>query len=130
MITAITTLVVIVRNPILLEGILLLIKADPRLLLLASATTAEDGLALFSDKQPDCVLLDLDMPSASSLFAAETMLKADCTTKIIGLATYELDVCVSRALQLGVCAVIGKDQISQALTDTILRTSGSKYFNI
>ncbi len=126
MLTAITTLVVIVQNAILLEGIVSLIEADPGLVLLASATTLANGLALFSEKQPNCVLLDLDMPLASALLAAKTMLAANPDARIIGLTTYELDVCVSRALEMGVHAVIGKVQIAQALTDTIRRTSGSK----
>ncbi len=126
MLITITTLVVVVHNAILLEGIISLIEADAGLLLLASATTVETGLTLFSENQPNCVVLDLDMPSASSLPAAETMLAAHPHAKIIGLATYELDGCVSRAIEMGVRAVIGKDQISQSLTDTIRRTSGAK----
>ncbi len=126
MIKTITTLVVVIQNAILLEGVVLLVEEQQGFLLLGSATTLEGGVALCLAKHPNCVLLDLDMPSDSSLLAVKTILGADPDAQIIGLVNYELDVCVSRALALGVCAVVGKDQISQALLDTILRRSGPK----
>lgn len=124
---AITTSVLVIdHNPILLEGITFLISTEPDLTLAGAENNLQDGLALALKKRADCVIIDLDLHPAAGYEVLNSIRKADPTAGIIGLITYELDDRVSEALAAGASAVLGKDQISQALVELIRKTARLK----
>jgi DNA-binding NarL/FixJ family response regulator len=121
---AITASVLVIdHNPILLEGIACLIRTEPDLLLVGTATNMKDGLVLATSTEPDCILIDLDRHSAAGFEVLKRLRQSSPRTKIIGLVTYELDDRVPAALAFGASAVLGKDQLSQSLVNLIRKVS-------
>lgn len=118
-----TSVLVIDHNPILLEGIACLIRAEPDMVLAGTAVSLHAGLTLAGHLRPDCIVIDLDMHSEAGFEVTTRISKNAPAVPIIGLITYELDDRVSDALASGVSTVLGKDQISQTLVDLIRKVS-------
>ncbi len=117
-----TSVLVIDHNPILLEGISSLIRTEPDMVLAGAASDLQTGLILVAGASLDCVLIDLDVPSAAGPDGIRNLRKGDVSLAIIGLITYELDDRVSEALNSGASTILGKDQISQSLIELIRKT--------
>ncbi|CAA0081589.1 Sensor histidine kinase RcsC [Halioglobus japonicus] len=74
------------------------------------AMTAKEGLALFEQLQPDCVLLDYNLPDSDGLsVAGELLKKAREAVPIIMLTGAGDEALVVRALKLGVRDYLVKD---------------------
>ncbi len=115
--TPVTSVLAIIQNPILLEGIISLIEPEPDIFLASTTTHLDEGLALAPQAHVACVLIDLDFNTG---FEAILRIRASLPTAvIIGLITYELDDRVPEALASGASAVLGKDQISQTLIEML-----------
>lgn len=112
------------HNPILLEGIALLIRAEPDLELAGTAASAETGVALYMETRPDCTLIDLDMPKSAGLDVIRRIRAINPNARTIGLVTYELDTAGRDALGAGASAILGKDQIGGALVGLIRNSVG------
>ncbi|HYO84592.1 MAG TPA: response regulator transcription factor [Bryobacteraceae bacterium] len=112
-------ILVIDDNPILLEGIVLLVSDQPDMETVGAALTADVGLALFIEKRPNITLVDLELPRSIALELVKQMRTANPQAKILVLASYELDGPATAALAAGATAVIGKDRIPDGLPDLI-----------
>jgi DNA-binding NarL/FixJ family response regulator len=110
---------VIEHNPILLEGIALQIRAEVDMKLVATASSAEAGVALHKKTRPDFTLIDLDLPQATGLDVIRRIRTSDSAGRIIGLAMYELDRRGLDALAAGANTILAKDQIAEALINLI-----------
>ena len=113
---------VIDRNPILLEGIALQIGAEVDMKVVARASSAEAGIDLYTKTRPDFTLIDLDLPHSAGLDAIRRIRASDPAARIIGLAMYELDRMGLEALAAGATAIVAKDQIAETLVN-LIRTS-------
>lgn len=92
------------------------------MVLAGAASDLQTGLILVAGASLDCVLIDLDVPSAAGPDGIRNLRKGDVSLAIIGLITYELDDRVSEALNSGASTILGKDQISQSLIELIRKT--------
>lgn len=113
------TVIAVDHNPILLEGIAVLIQSQPDMQLLGTASTACEGVALHLGKSPDIAVIDLELPDSTALTAIRHILEDTPLAKLIGLTTYEFDKSVPEAMAAGVIAVITKDRIGVDLESLI-----------
>ncbi len=116
---------IVEQNPILLEGIALLIRDEPGIKLVGTAATAEAALILHSEKQPDFTVIDLDLPMASGLELIRRIRVSDRGARIVGLALYELDHVGLEALAAGAIAILAIDQIAESLVPLIRTSAGA-----
>jgi DNA-binding NarL/FixJ family response regulator len=107
------------HNAILLEGIALLVRAEPDMELAGTTVSAETGVALYLKTRPDCTLIDLDLPTSAGLETVRRIRTINPNARMIGLATYELDTAGRDALAAGATAVLAKDQIGKTLLTLI-----------
>ena len=77
------------HNPLLREGISLLIGLHADMELVGSATSGPDAVHCFAQHRPDVTLMDLDLPSGTGIAAVQEILDLDPAACIIGLLTYE-----------------------------------------
>ena len=107
------------HNPLIREGISLLIGLHADMELVGSATCAPEAVHCFAQHRPDVTLMDLDLPSGSAIEAIEEILKVDAEACVIGLLTYELDPLGKRALRAGARACLTKDRLNDELISVI-----------
>jgi len=107
------------HNPLLREGISLLIGLHADMELVGAATSGPDAVQCFAQHRPDVTLMDLDLPSGTGIAAVQEILDLDPAACIIGLLTYEWDAARSRALRAGARACLTKDRLNDELISLI-----------
>jgi two-component system NarL family response regulator len=107
------------HNPILLEGIAVLITGQPDMDLVGTANNGNDACALHLQMLPDVTVIDLELPDASACLEIRRILALHKEAKLIGLATWDTDRKVSEALAAGACAVVAKDRLAEDLPAVI-----------
>jgi DNA-binding NarL/FixJ family response regulator len=113
------TVIAVNHNPILLEGIAVLIWSQPDMQLMGTADGVDSGIRLYLETRPVIALLDLDLPDSSAIGAIARIRAVDTKARVIGLTTYELDKSSSEAFAAGVVRIIATDQVCETLVDLI-----------
>ena len=103
------------HNPLLREGLTLLIDLQPDMELVGVAAAGKEAVQAFTQHRPDVTLMDLDLPSAAGITAIQEILKIDPATCVLGLFTYECDESRARALLAGARSCITKDRLNRDL---------------
>jgi DNA-binding NarL/FixJ family response regulator len=107
------------HNPILLQGIAVLIGEQPDMELVGTARNSSDAFAWHLRMLPDVTVIDLELPDSSACVTIRRILAADARTKLIGLTTWDVDSKVSDALAAGASAVVAKDRLAEDLPAAI-----------
>lgn len=110
---------VVEHNPILLEGILCLLRSEQDMTIAGYAKTPEEAAALYFEKRPSVILMDLDGTGLTPLAAIRQIRGANPKARIIGLTTYELDTAGLDAIAYGAVTVIAKSRIADTLASAI-----------
>jgi DNA-binding NarL/FixJ family response regulator len=103
------------HNPLMREGLALLVRLQPDMQLVGTAATAEEAIQIYLEQRPDVTLMDLDLPAEAALGAIRKIRARDGGARIIGLTTYEPDAAWPGALAAGACQCIAKDRVSDSL---------------
>jgi len=111
---------VVDHNPLMREGLALLVGMRGDMLLAGTAATSEQAVALYLELRPEIVLLDLDLPGRTAFEAIRVIRSADPGARIIGIATFREDPVWADALTAGVHACAAKDDLSETLPQLIL----------
>jgi len=113
------------HNPLMREGLALLVRMQPDMQLVGAAATAEEAVQMYFEQRPDVTLMDLDLPSEAALGAIRKIRARDAAAHIIGLTTYEPDAAWTRALAAGAQQCVSKDRLSDSLP-RLIRTERPK----
>jgi DNA-binding NarL/FixJ family response regulator len=107
------------HNPILLEGIAVLIQSQPDMKLVGMANSAAAAVALHRQSSPNVTIIDLELPHLTAIKAIYDIFVTEPNARIIGLTTSELDGSAQKALAAGVMAVVAKDRLEEMLVSLI-----------
>ena len=107
------------HNSILREGISVLIETQEEMDLVGSVAAADAAILLFEEERPDLTLIDLDLPANAGLVAIHRIKAIDPEAVVVGLVTYDWDLSVTRAMELGAASVLAKDLIGNLLIPLI-----------
>jgi DNA-binding NarL/FixJ family response regulator len=110
------------HNPLLREGLTLLIDLQTDMELVALVASAREAVQAFTQHRPDVTLMDLDMPHDAGITALREIRKIDPTACVIGTCTYDLDESCAQAMHAGARSCITKDRLDQDLVP-LLRSS-------
>jgi DNA-binding NarL/FixJ family response regulator len=113
------TVLAVDHNPILLEGIAVLIRSQPDMNLVGTANSAAAAVALYRQTSPDVTVIDLELPHSTASAAICQIFSMQPRAKIIGLTTTEVDSSAQQALAAGVMAVVAKDRLEEMLVSLI-----------
>ena len=113
---------VVDHNPLLREGLALLVRLQPDMRVVGIAATAEETVRIYMEHHPDVTLMDLDLPSQAALGAVRKICAQDPGACVIGLTTYEEDAACAAALDAGAFQCVAKDSLSDRLP-TLIRAS-------
>jgi len=107
------------HNPLMREGLALLVRLQPDMQLVGAVATAEEAVHMYIEQRPDVTLMDLELPSEAALGAIRKIRARDNRARIIGLTTYEPDAAWARALAAGAWQCVAKDSLSDSLPGLI-----------
>src|SRR5215472_17400301 len=88
-------------HPLLHEGLAMVIRNQPDLLLVAEASSGREAIQRFREHTPDVTLMDLRLPDMSGIDATIAIRSEFPEARIIILTTFAGDVEIQRALQAG-----------------------------
>lgn len=113
-------------HPLLRDGLDALINNRPGMVLVAQASSAQEGIAEFRKHQPDVTLMDLRLPDQSGIEAMRAIRAEFPDARIIVLTTFEGDVEIQRALEAGARAYILKSMPPKQLLEVIEQVHAGK----
>lgn len=103
------------HNPLLREGLALLIQLQPDMELAGLAASGKEAVQSFAEQRPEVTLMDLDLPSGAGITAIQEILEIDPAACVLGLFTYEGDESRTRALRAGARDCVTKDRLNEDL---------------
>jgi two-component system response regulator DesR len=112
----------------LLRGALTaLLALEPDFTVVAEASTSTDAVRLAKEHRPDIAVLDLEMPPADGLRAAQ-QIRADLPTRIILLTRHARPAVLRRALSAGVRGFVPKTTPADRLAEIIRDVAAGKRY--
>ncbi|TLQ41064.1 response regulator transcription factor [Ruoffia tabacinasalis] len=113
-VNALTTVMIIDDDPIVVESLSLIIENGGYEVII-TGYSAEEAIANYSIYKPDITLLDIRMQDKSGIDAASTILSEFPQAKILLVTTFEDSDFIQAALQLGCTGYILKQNIKSIL---------------
>jgi DNA-binding NarL/FixJ family response regulator len=102
-------------QPLFREGVLMLLAADPELVVVGEAADGERAIAMTRELAPDVVLMDLRMPGDGGVATTARMLAEWPALRVLVLTTFDDDDSVFAALRAGAVGYLLKDVSSVEL---------------
>ncbi|HEX3799795.1 MAG TPA: response regulator transcription factor [Verrucomicrobiae bacterium] len=121
-------LLIVDDHPIFRRGLREIIEEHPNFEVVGEASDGQLGLRLVSDRKPDIVLLDIDMPRISGLDMARALQKSEHPAQIIVLTMYKEEDMFNAAMDLGIKAYILKENAADDIVEALDRVVGGKTF--
>jgi len=113
-------------HPLLHEGIAIVVKNYPDLVLVGEAFNGREAIRKFREHRPDVTLLDLRLPDMSGIDVLIAIRTESPEARIIMLTTFEGDVEIQRALQSGARAYLLKSTPPRELVEVIRKVHAGK----
>jgi len=101
------------------EGLKLIIETSDSFQILGEAANGEEALSFIEKKEPDVILMDLNMPKMSGLETIEALNEKQNHTPIIILTTYNEDELMLKGIELGAKGYLLKDTDRENLFRTL-----------
>src|SRR4051794_10915753 len=95
-------------HPVLREGLARVIKANPRLELIAETGDGRSALELIREREPDVALIDYGLPGLDGIDILEAIQRDAISTRVVLFSGSIDGPTVYRALAAGVGGIIAK----------------------
>ncbi|MCY7675960.1 response regulator [Bacillus safensis] len=112
-------IVIVDDHYVVREGLKLILETDERFEVVGEAEDGEKGIDVITEKSPDLVLLDLNMPMMSGLDMLREMKSLQIKVPVLILTTYNEEKLMIQGLQLGAKGYLLKDASRENLFNTI-----------
>lgn len=103
-------------HPVVREGIRGLLERADDLEVVAEARDGEEALRLVAEKEPDVLLLDMEMPGATGVQVARRLQKTESPVRILALSSHNDSEFIFGMLEAGAAGYLLKEEA----TDTII----------
>jgi len=111
-------------------GYQMLLKNSPEIEVIAEASTGEEAYRIYTEQNPDVVVMDLSLPGIGGIEAIKRIYSRDNKSRILVFSMHEEVIFVEQALQAGACGYITKSTDPQLLVEAIKRLAiGEKYID-
>jgi DNA-binding NarL/FixJ family response regulator len=121
-------LLIVDDHPIFRRGLREIIEEHANFEVVGEASDGQLGLRLVSERKPDIVLLDIDMPLISGLDMARALQKSNHSVRIIVLTMYKEEDMFNAAMDLGIKAYILKENAADDIVEALDKVAGGKTF--
>lgn len=106
-------------HTLFINGLQLLLKDESWIEIMDIANDGRELLDILQKKQPDLVLLDINMPNINGLDAGRFIKQSHPAIKLVILSTYSEEHLVEKAKQIGVNGYLLKNSSRDELLQTI-----------
>jgi two-component system, NarL family, response regulator DesR len=114
--------VVIAEDQAMVLGALAaLLEIEGDIEVVGRALDGDEALALCTDKKPDVLLTDIEMPQMTGLELAAAVRRAQLPTRVIILTTFARGGYLRRALEVGASGYLLKDSPAEQLANAVRR---------
>ena len=113
-------------HPLLSEGIATMIRGQPDMQLVGSASTGKEGILKYHEVQPDVTLMDLRLPDVSGIDVMKAIRAEFPDARVILLTMFAGDVVIQRALEAGAQAYLLKSMSGDQMVETIRQVHAGK----
>ena len=100
-------------------GYQMLLEQSDKLEIVAEASSGEQASKLFTDENPDIVVMDLSLPGISGLEAIRRIIRKDPNAKVLVFTMHEDTVFVDQALRAGARGYLSKSSAPKTLIKAI-----------
>jgi DNA-binding NarL/FixJ family response regulator len=105
-----------------------ILNNDARFQVIAACGNAEDAVELTKTKNPDVILMDINMSPISGLDATQQIRKILPTARIIGVSMHSQPAYAKKMLQIGARGYVTKNSSKEEMINAILEVyAGKKY---
>jgi DNA-binding NarL/FixJ family response regulator len=88
-------------HPVVRDGLVAILGTQPDFEIAGEAASGEEALGIFQQRQPDVVLLDLEMPGMDGVEVIQRLREARPQVKIVVFTAFDTDERILSALQAG-----------------------------
>jgi DNA-binding NarL/FixJ family response regulator len=106
-------------HPMVREGIVAVVSAEPDMEVVGQASDGREAVAQFRQLQPDVTLMDVQMPLLDGIGATTAIRALSPAARIVILTTYDGDVQAMRALKAGAGGYLLKSMFRAEVMDAI-----------
>jgi DNA-binding NarL/FixJ family response regulator len=94
-------ILVVDDHPIVREGLVAILEAQDDFNVIAEANNGDEALKQYQQRQPDVVMMDLEMPRVDGVQAIQLIRGHDPAAKVVVLTAYDTDERILQAVQAG-----------------------------
>ncbi len=120
------TLVVVDDHPVVRQGLVALLSAEPDIEVLAQAADGSEAVDLVLELRPSAVIMDLRMPVMDGVTATAAIRATWPEAAVLVLTTYDTDEAIVRAVEAGASGYLLKDAPPEDLLDAIRRAAAGE----
>jgi two-component system response regulator NreC len=126
-----TRIVIVDDHGLVREGIRAILEKEPGFEVVGEAGDGQQAIKLVTERQPDVVLMDINLPGGiGGLEASEAILADNPGVKIIILTQYENREYIQRAIRIGARGYLLKRSLSEQLKEAIhVVQKGQRYLH-
>lgn len=110
------------------DGLEAILSTDDEIEVVGAARHGEEALALAAERQPDVILMDLNMPVMNGVQATERLRARQPAIRVLILTTYADDAWVLDAVRAGASGYLLKDTRRDLLIAAIKGTAAGQTF--
>jgi len=122
------TVLIVDDHALIREGIRKTLGLEERIKVLAEAANGKEAISICRTRQPDIVLLDINLPDITGVEVCRTIKQELPATEVIALTIHDQDEYIIEMIKNGIAAYLLKDISPDQLIDTILQVAEGKSF--